>query len=467
MSIFNNALSGSLAAQTALNVASQNIANVMTPGYTRQGVLLGSVVARQNGVLGGGDGVQVSSLIRFSDGYKNQQLWQSASGLARHSTSQPYLTQLEQVLGDDASGINSGLDGFFGALNAASVEPSSNPLRQQVITAAEALAQRFNSLARVLSTQRSSVAQQRTTVVGQVNTTTAGIAELNAKVALAVATGANASELIDARDGRIDELAAMVSVQVVDQPDGTRSVMLRDGQPLVIGANASAVAVHGTPDGSQTLSLDFASQTFMIAGGNLGGQLGGLHDMENGILLPLRQSIADMANEIATRFNARLAAGHTPGGAPGDLGYADPAKGPLFVFDATSSTGMLTVRSGMLGEDLAFSSSATEPGNNDNLLAMIELKNQPVTVSSLGTVLLGDAHTQLTSNLGMKSRQNQAALRTAQTVRNQATESWKSVSGVNSDEEAVNLIQYQQMYQANLKVIAVANELFDSVLSSF
>jgi len=467
MSIFNNALSGTLAAKTALTVTSQNIANVMTPGYTRQGVLLGAVVARQNSVLGGGDGVQVSSLIRFSDGYKTQQLWQSASNLARHATSQPYVTQLEQVLGDDASGINSGLDGFFSALNAASVEPSSNPLRQQVITAAEGLAQRFNSLARVLSAQRLSVAQQRTTVVGQINVTTAGIAELNARVALAVATGANASELIDERDRKIDELAAMVSVQVVDQPDGTRSVMLRDGQPLVVGANASTVAVQGHPDGSQTLSLDFARQTFEIAGDRLGGQLGGLHDIESAVLAPLRQSIAEMASEIATRFNAQLAAGHTPGGAPGDLGYADMTQGPLFVFDATSGTGMLAVRSGVMAEDLAFSSSPTEPGNNDNLLAMIDLKNQPITVSSLGTVLLGDAHTQLVSNVGMYSKQNQAALSTAQTVRDQATESWKSVSGVNSDEEAVHLIEYQQMYQANLKVIAVANELFDSVLSSF
>jgi len=50
-------------------------------------------------------------------------------------------------------------------------------------------------------------------------------------------------------------------------------------------------------------------------------------------------------------------------------------------------------------------------------------------------------------------------------VRNQAEESWKSTSGVNTDEEAINLMQYQQMYQANMKVIAVANELFDSTLA--
>lgn len=80
-------------------------------------------------------------------------------------------------------------------------------------------------------------------------------------------------------------------------------------------------------------------------------------------------------------------------------------------------------------------------------------------------MLLGDAYTQLTSRLAMGSQQNQASLSTAQTVRNQAESSWKSTSGVNQDEEAINLMQYQQMYQANMKVIAVANELFDSTLS--
>ncbi len=60
-------------------------------------------------------------------------------------------------MGDDESSINSGLDGFFSALNAASVGRPASPLRQQVITAAEALAQRFNSLNQVLSNQQASI----------------------------------------------------------------------------------------------------------------------------------------------------------------------------------------------------------------------------------------------------------------------------------------------------------------------
>lgn len=456
MSLIHNALSGSLAARLALNAVSQNIANVMTPGYTRQGALLATVMARQPGTLSAGDGVQVPSLIRFSDGYKSQQMWQSASELASHTVKQSYLAQLEQVMGDDASGINSGLDVFFGALNAASVEPSSSPLRQQVITAADALSRRFTGLSQVLSNQRNSVSQQRGAMVAEVNAITAGIAELNNKLTLTRAAGVDLSGLMDARDQKIDALASLLAVHVIDQPDGTRSVTLRSGQPMVVGATAATLKLLPRADGSAALAAQFASANFALVSGQRGGSLGGLDDLEHQVLEPLRQSLVDMASELATRVNAQLAAGFALDGRGG---------GPLFAMNPASSTELLRVAPGVLAQDLGFSSNATQPGDSSNLLALIDIKQRPIAVTSLGTVLLGDASTQLIGKLGMDSQQSRASLATATTVRNYAEESWKSTSGVNSDEEAIHLIEFQQMYQANMKVIAVANQLFDSTLA--
>lgn len=458
MTIINNAISGAMAAQVALNTTSQNLANIMTPGYTRQGVLLTSMFMSKGNAIHPGDGVTVPSLIRFSDGYKSHQMWLAASGLGQYSTIQPYLTQLEQVMGDDTANINAGLDNFFGTLNAASVEPTSSPLRQQVITAAEALAQRFNNLRQLLSTQRQSVYQQRTAIVTQINEMSRDIALLNQKISSAGATGATPPGLIDERDRKIDQLAGFVGLQVIDQADGSRNVALRGGQPLVVGSLASTLVVQGNVDGSQTMKLTFARESFTLISGDQGGQLGGLDDFENKVLTPLTQSVADMASGMASRVNAQLTAGYAMDGSPGMA---------LFDFDPASTNAMLKIRAGAVGQDLAFSAVAALPGNSDNLLLMIDLKNQPVAVSSLGSTLLGDAYTQLVGKLATDSQQNGASMMTARTVRDQAEESWKSTSGVNSDEEAVNLIQYQQMYQANLKVIAVANQLFDATLAMF
>ncbi|SCK17655.1 flagellar hook-associated protein FlgK [Vogesella sp. LIG4] len=456
MSMINIALSGAVAAQAALNASSQNIANVMTPGYTRQGVLLAAQAPLQGGVAAAGSGVNVSALLRFSDSYKSQQLWSANSQLGTRDTVQPYLSQLEQVMGSSTASINVGLDGFFKALNAASVDPSSSPLRQQVLTSAGALAQNFNTMAQVLANQRISVDAQRSSMVTQINAYSTAIAKYNQEISLAQANGDNASGLIDQRDQSIDQLAKLVGVQVVNQADGARNVSLLNGQPLVAGNTAGVMAVQSSPSGAQVLTLQFAKENFVLPDSQLGGAMGGLGSLEQQTLLPMLQSLSDMASGLATAVNNQLAAGFTPAGNPGQ---------PLFLPAVPGSSNLLSVDTSLQAQDLAFAGSATTPGDSSNLLQIIGLRGSTMTVSGLGPVTLGDAYTQLMGNLGTQSQQNQTALTTAQTVRNQTEENWKSTSGVSQDEEATNLVQFQQMYQANMKVIAVANQLFDSTLA--
>ncbi|RZI44203.1 flagellar hook-associated protein FlgK [Herbaspirillum sp. HC18] len=453
MSIVNNALTGSLAAQSALTATSQNVANAKTEGYTRQGALLAAVGPRGD-MRSAGSGVEVSALIRFSDDYKTHQLWRAASELGQRSTQQPYFTQLEQVMGDDTSSISNGLDSFFAALNAASLEPNSTPLRQQIITAANTLSQRFNTLNDLMNNQIASIRQQLDAIVPQVNLLAKDIAELNDKIVAMQGTGGSASSLIDARDQRIDTLAGLVGLEVLDQPDGSRNVSLRTGQPLVLGGSVSTMSLTTGAGGLTTINVNFANETFKVNGSNLGGQLGGLVDFRQNTLMPLQQSIVDMAQQLSGKVNAQLALGFTMSGAAG---------GPLFSFNPTSTTGILQV-TGVQAQDLAFSSSATAAGDSGNLRSLIAIKDLSITTASIGSVLLNDAGTQLLGKLGMDSKQNQSLLATAETVRTQAKDNWASTSGVNSDEEAVNLMEFQKMYQANMKVIAVANQLFDATL---
>jgi flagellar hook-associated protein 1 len=455
MSIINNALSGALAAQAGVTVTSQNVANLQTPGYTRQGVILTAAQASGRGPAATGDGVNVPSLFRFSDAYKSLQMWNAASDVGQHTTADPYLKQLEQVMGDDTSNINRGLDGFSSALNAASVDPTSSPLRQQVISAAEGLSQRFASLSQVLLGQKESVHQQRSAIATQVGNLATDIARLNDKIAAASGYGTSASGLIDERDKKIDALSSLVGIQTVNQADGSRSVSMRGGQPLVIGSKVAQVTVQPVVGGGQKLVVQLDQQSFGVSGSNLGGELGGLADIEDKVLTPLNASIQDLAKGISSQFNAQLAAGFTMAGSAGQ---------PLFDV-ASSALGVLKVSSGLQPADLGFSSDAAQPGDSANLLKVIDLKKQSLTVTSLGSVQMGDAYTQLVSKLAGDSQQNSASLTVAQTVRTYAVSDWKSVSGVNSDEEAINLVQFQQMYQANMKVISVANQLFDSTLA--
>jgi flagellar hook-associated protein 1 len=452
MSILNNALSGAVASQLALSASSQNIANLQTKGYTRQSALL-SAVAPAAGSSQAGNGVRVTALMRFSDSYKTQQMWRSASDLGAHSQTQPYLTQLEQVMGDDTASLSSGVDGFFAALNSvAGVDPTSTPLRQQVVTAAGLLAQRFNSMNNVYNAQLQSVRQQRSALVDSANTTIASIASLNAQIANANATGSNASALIDARDQAIDGLANQMGLEVSDQPDGTRNVSLKTGQSLVLGGVAGKLTVSG--GAAQSFSLTFAGTTFDLDTTRAGGQLGGLSTYEQDTLLPLQQGVADMAQQIAKKVNDQLAAGYAMDGSKGK---------PLFVYNPGSTSNMLQVADGYQTSDLAFSGDGT-PGDTGNLQQLVGIKSQTITLTKIGAVMISDADTQLVGRLAVDSQQNKGALTTAQTMRDQSVADWQSTSGVNQDEEAVHLVEYQNMYQANMKVMSVANALFDATL---
>lgn len=458
MSMLFNGLTGVQASQVALNTVSQNLANALTPNYTRQGVML-TAKASANSALAAGDGVAVTSLIRYADTYKTQQMWRTASTQGQYEAAQTYLLQLEQVMGDADGGINMALDGFFSALSAASVEPTSTPLRQQIIESAKALGQTVNNISQIVANQALAVRQQRSVAVDQVNSYINEIAALNDKIAQSSGAGLNTSSLQDQRDAKIDQLSKLVGVQSTLQPDGSVNLSLKGGQPLVVGNRAATVQLD---PGSQSLSVVFGTETFQLGADNWGGTLGGLAALERDVLAPMDASVRGLAGVVAQEVNQVLQAGY---------GLDGQAGGPLFVFDATSSSALLTVDGSLTPERLGLSGDPVKVGDSAQLQALIALQTKAVNIYGAGntgmvgsSVLLGDVYTQLVGKLGMYSQQNNASYETAQTVRNQSEANWRSTSAVNTDEEAVNLMQYQQMYQANMKVITVANELFDSLL---
>lgn len=456
MTIINNALSGALAAQLALSASSHNIANLQTKGYTRQSALLMAVGPDASG-RSAGNGVQVTSLLRFSDNYKTQAMWRANSEQGMYSQSQPYLTQLESVMSDASASLSAGIDDFFKAINAVAGDPGSTPLRQQVLTAAGLMGERFNGLNKVFNTQLTSVRQQRSALVDSANVDIATIARLNKQIIETQASGVSASSLIDARDQAIDDLSSKMALEVSDNGDGSRDVSLKSGQALVIGSMSGTLKAAPTADSPQGFSITFASSTFALDASKMGGQLGGLTQFEINTLLPLQEDVDSLAEQIATLVNEQLARGYT---SPAD----EPNGTPLFVYTPGGGANMLKTVEGFKAQDLAFSSDG-EPGDTGNLQKLAALKSESITLPGIGKVLLSDADTQMLGKLAVDSKINKAALKTAETVRVQSINDWQSTSGVNEDEEAVKLVEFQRMYQANMQVISIANSLFDATLA--
>ncbi|PZO21685.1 MAG: flagellar hook-associated protein FlgK [Betaproteobacteria bacterium] len=163
----------------------------------------------------------------------------------------------------------------------------------------------------------------------------------------------------------------------------------------------------------------------------------------------------------------------------------DPAGAPLLSFQLNNATPqegdrfvLMPVREAALNMRTAIdrpsevaASSAVNPsiGNNENILAVAALQNSRTLFQSNNSagVSISDGFNQLVSRVGNKTREFNLAAESRETVLNQVADSRDALQGVNMDEEAANLIKFQQAYQASGRVISLSKELFDQILSMF
>lgn len=445
--------SGMAAAQIALNTSAQNVANMFTPGYSRLTTVMGSVAGTSSQQVGGG--VVVTAVRRMSDDFKTQQLWRATTDMHYYQAGQDYLSSLEGVMAGEGSNISTGLDHFYAALSEASDRPGDIPLRQQILAEMKNLTQRFNGLNSNIGNQLDALHEQRSAMGNEINGLANNLALLNQKIVEAQSTGGDSASLRDHRELLVGELSKYTDVRVNEARDGSLTVSLTNGQPLVAGTTAGQLTVTRNAAGQQEVALSFAGTSFPLRQDNLGGAFGGLHDVEHDQLLPAREQLKEMAGALATLVNDTLATGYDLAGNPGT---------PLLDFNANSATGLLKMND-MKPEELAFSGKAGEPGDNTVLLAMIELKNKQVPING-NTVTLSEAYSGMLGEVASASRQNKADLKSATAVAEQAQSQRDSVSAVSDTEEAQTVMDYNKALQANMKVIQTANELFDSILAS-
>lgn len=433
MSLISVASSGLMATQIAMNTVSENVANTTTDGYSRKTTTL---TATSDG------GVAATSINRVSSSYLNTQLWNASSDSGYYTEYSEYLSSMEDTLSSDTMSIDTLLDDFYTALSAASSDPDDDSLRQTAVSSAESVATGFNWISDNLNDQFDSISEELDTSVASVNDLTSTIADLNEQIATLQAQGGDTSSLEDSRDSAVTELASMLDISVTTQSDGSYTITLSQGQPLVSGGTAATLSED---DGD--VSLTYGTQTFSVSE-DVGGSIGGLIDYRENVLEPTLDSLNDLAAQIADAFNSLQTSGYDVNG---DSGTA------LFTYDADNAAGTLSLADGFSSDDFAFSNSATEgSSNNENLLEMLDLQDDQES-----------AYTSLVGSIAIKSSAASDQLDANTTLVSNIESNISSNSGVNSDEEAANLLVYQNAYEANAKVITVASDLFDTLINMY
>ena len=242
MSFFGLNLIGTAvdAFQEAANTTSDNIANINTPGASRQVVnlveappVVGSTgYATWTGPGTQGGGVLVQSITRIhQDSYDG--LFRGASAAQNYfDVEQQQLTNVQSAFGEPNNGVNTAFAGLQSAISQLAANPNGTSERQGVITAAQTFAQTLNTVGNAVQTAKTTVLQQASSVVTQANGLIDQIAALNGQIRAATAMGDNPNTYEDQRDSDIDTLSTLLSTQTSIQPNGSALVTV-GGRALV------------------------------------------------------------------------------------------------------------------------------------------------------------------------------------------------------------------------------------------
>lgn len=441
-------MSGLQASQAWLTVTSSNIANVSTPGFSRHTLV----------VTSNADGsVSIEGTQRMSESYLVSQVWGATTDVGYAGAYAGYMLGLENIFSTDGGNLSMGLDGYFAALNACLADPGNTLLREDVLNATRSLTAQINNINNTLDSQMTQVNKSLQAQVREVNTLTKQIADLNVAIKEGMSSGQDVSALLDKRDLAVAELSMLIDVRVVDCGDGTIQVTLPQGQPLVLeGESASLGFSSGSTPADGKLELHFGEEVYYL-NPNIGGQLGATYEYYHKELIPAQAYIDEFAQEFADAMNSVQVLGYDLNGNQGK---------PMFTYDPADPAGTIRLAEGFTSADLAFASTPGSAGDNSNLANMINIQNQPFVFESLGggSYTFNDSYNTVYSHIASATASARKAYEMSLNTLDQATYAWMSVSSVNMDEEAMNLMQYQSNYQANAMVIQTANETFNYLL---
>jgi len=322
MSLLSIGKSGLYAAQAALSTTGHNITNSNVAGYSRQVVVQETSIAMggNNGFIG--TGTQIAQVKRYSDEFLNAQVrtaQASSSGLEAYEAQ---ITQIDNLLADTTSGLSPALQDFFASVQNLTTHGADVPSRGDLMTSADTLAARFQSMNGRLEEIRKGVNTQITSSVNLVNTYASQIADLNDKIGK-LAAGDNLNlpnDLLDQRDQLIMELNKQVKATVMPGDNNMLTVSIGNGQPLVVGADHFELAAMNSPTDQTRVTVGYvtAGKLSPLPENALsGGALGGVLEFRTKSLDLAQNSLGRIALGLAQTFNDQHHLGVDSNGNPG------------------------------------------------------------------------------------------------------------------------------------------------------
>jgi flagellar hook-associated protein 1 FlgK len=440
--------------EKAMGVVQNNVTNASTPGYVTQTLSLTSSAFDPSAHLWGG--LQSAGVQSARDMYSEQAVWSANQQVGAATAQATGLQNLESVFSvSGTSGIPAALNGLISAFSAWSESPDSATARQQIISAAQSLIESFNEASSSVQQISSQTDQQLQSTIGQINQLASQIAALNGQIR----NGGQQDGGLNAQlYNNLEQLSSLVPIQVELQADGTATVLMDGQTPLVIGQTAQAIhlgfaqpaaAVNplGSPD-AQILDSNGQNVTDTASGGHLGGLL----QLRNSVLPSVigdgnqQGSLNQLAQAVADAVNGLLTSGQVISGVGGTALFSYAPSSP------TQTAATLTLNPVIAASQLAAIQPGPPPVANGIANQLAQLGTTPLT--GLGGVSSSDFYSALAAGIGTLAASASNTQQTETTVLTQAQNLRSQLSGVSLNEQAANLLQFQQTYQASAEAIS-------------
>ena len=436
------------AEQGALAVTTNNIANVNTPGYSRQiAVLNEAPIFTQGGVAYGG-GVTLEQFQSVRDQLLQLRIYEETQQQGGSQAQLSSLGQIEGIFADPSQGVGAALSTFFNSLSQLSTNPTDPNARQQVLTAANNLATSFHQTVSSLANIRSGLDQSVPQIVDQINGLTAQIATLNGQVAQLQGAGQDAGSTQDQRDELIRQLSGLVDVSITQTEHGL-TLTTASGAPLVI-ANQS-FALHSGMNSNAAEGV-FSAQGQDLTGQIQGGQLGGTLQIRDRVIPQLLTQLDNLASQFATSVNTQHKAGFDAQGNAGQNFFTAPTS----VSNAAADFAVA-----ITDPRLIAASSDGSPGSNGNLQKLIAIRDQSLPSGESPTDLFSNLVLQV-GNLGANATADVSA---GDLSLRRIMDQRSALSGVSLDEESTNMIKYQRAYQAAARIVTTVDSMTQTLLN--
>ena len=298
--LFDIGKSTMLASQAALSVVSNNIANVNTPGFSRQEAIL--EFSTPSPVQGGfaGTGVTVSGIKRNYDGFIQSQLLGQYQNQGRSSALNEAFSQIEQIFNDSAgAGLSGPLSEFVNAWQDVSSNPSGQTQRTELLQKANNLVIAAKRIESGITDNLSNIDKQIGDVVDQINSIASQIAGLNDKIVQAESgqdSGA-ANDLRDQRGNLLNQLGGLTEFSSYEEKDGSVNISI-GMRNLVDKDKATTLTATANQDGDREIYLDGIDITSRIQKGQLGGLISARDTIETNQLKGIRKLMASLIKEV-------------------------------------------------------------------------------------------------------------------------------------------------------------------------